>query len=76
MLRNNREKEVYELLTLRKNQSLFELFNKSPNKLAVINSFNFNLLEFNEDNLTGIVSVSNKLLRTISLHSFGVENKR
>jgi len=73
MLRNDPQKDVFELLSLHKNENLFEIFHKFDNKIAAINGFNFNLLEFNEDNLTGMASVSNKLLRTISLYALKVE---
>jgi hypothetical protein len=41
--------------------------------VAAINAFSFKIVEFNDDDLTGTIVITNKLMRTLSLYTFDID---
>jgi hypothetical protein len=72
-INNTHALDIYEVLSLKRDKLLYERFIKEGNQVAAINAFSFKILEFNDDDLTGTIVITNKLMRTLSIYTFEID---
>lgn len=65
--------DIYEVLSLRRDKLLYERFLKQASQVAAINAFSFKVVEYNDDDLTATVAVSNKLMRTVAVYALQID---
>jgi hypothetical protein len=75
-INDNHLRDIYQILSLKRDPLLYQRFAREPNPIAAINAFAFKIVEFSEDQLDGTIAISNKLLRTVSLYSFQIDCQR
>jgi hypothetical protein len=69
-------RDIYEILSLKHDKLLYERFLKEPNQVNAINAFSFKIVEFSDEDLTGTIAISNKLMRTVGVYTFEIDCQR